>query len=108
MTPRGVVISLVLIAPPILQPPREDLSTKAVVERAARYVADYQQKLTSVVADEDYTKYFNYFSNDRYFSLPSGLGKVIGKPMLFSLTNSWAKFYQVDKLRGMEAMKKEF
>lgn len=56
MTPRGVVISLVLIAPPILQPPREDLSTKAVVERAARYVADYQQKLTSVVADEDYTQ----------------------------------------------------
>ena len=51
------------------------------------------------VADEDYQKYFNYFSNERKFFLPSGLGKVIGKPLLFSLTNSWAKFFQVDKLR---------
>ena len=32
--------------------------------------------------------------------LPSSLGKVIGKPMLFSLANSWAKFYQVDTLRS--------
>ncbi len=37
-------------------------------------------------ADEDYKKYFNYFSNQRHFALPSGLGKVIGKPLLFSLT----------------------
>ena len=51
------------------------------------------------VADEDYQKYFNYFSNERKFFLPSSLGKVIGKPLLFSLTNSWAKFFQVDKLR---------
>ena len=34
-------------------------------------------------ADEDYRKYFNYFSNQRHFALPSGLGKVIGKPLLF-------------------------
>ena len=59
-------------------------------------------------ADEDYAKYFNYFSNERYFSLPSGLGEVIGKPMLFSLTNSWAKFYQVDKIRSADAGRKEF
>ena len=51
-------------------------------------------------ADEDYKKYFNYFSNKRSFALPSGLGKVIGKPMLFSMANSWAKFYQVDTLRA--------
>ena len=30
-------------------------------------------------ADEDYKKYFNYFSNRRHFALPSSLGKVIGK-----------------------------
>lgn len=53
-------------------------------------------------ADEDYRKYFNYFSNQRPFALPSSLGKVIGKPMLLSLANSWAKFYQVDTLRGHE------
>lgn len=59
-------------------------------------------------ADDDYAKYFNYFSNQRHFSLPSSLGKVIGKPMLFSLTNSWAKFFQVDKLRSAGELEKEF
>jgi hypothetical protein len=60
-------------------------------------------------ADDDYAKYFNYFSNHRNFALPSGLGRIIGKPLLFSMANSWAKFFQVDKLRILtEAEKKEF
>ena len=59
-------------------------------------------------ADEDYRKYFNYFSNQRSFALPSGLGDVIGKSLLFSLANSWAKFYQVDTLRSHEGSTKEF
>jgi gamma-glutamylputrescine oxidase len=59
-------------------------------------------------ADEDYDKYFNYFSNQRRFTLPSGLAKVIGKPLLFSLANSWAKFYQVDTLRTHTSEEKEF
>lgn len=59
-------------------------------------------------ADEDYRKYFNYFSNQRHFTLPSGLGHVIGKPLLFSLANSWAKFYQVDTLRAPGEAQKEF
>jgi len=59
-------------------------------------------------ADADYKKYFNYFSNHRHFAFPSGLGNVIGKPLLFSLSNSWAKFYQVDKLRSHEETEKEF
>ena len=50
-------------------------------------------------ADDDYRKFFNYFSNQRHFALPISLGKVIGKPILFSLANAWAKFRQVDKLR---------
>jgi gamma-glutamylputrescine oxidase len=59
-------------------------------------------------ADEDYDKYFNYFSNHRRFTLPSGLARVIGKPMLFSLANSWAKFRQVDTLRSRAGQEKEF
>jgi gamma-glutamylputrescine oxidase len=59
-------------------------------------------------ADKDYEKYFNYFSNERHFAFPSGLGNVIGKPLLFSLANSWAKFYQVDKLRKADVANKEF
>lgn len=58
-------------------------------------------------ADKEYDKYFNYFSNERYFWLPSSLGKVIGKPALFSLSNSWAKFKQVDQLRE-RGTEKEF
>lgn len=42
-----------------LASPREaqvDVSTKAVVARATAYVSNYQQQLTSVVADEEYTQ----------------------------------------------------
>lgn len=39
---------------------------------------------------------------------PGGLAKITGKPALFSLANSWAKFYQVDKRRKPAAMKDEF
>ena len=59
-------------------------------------------------ADADYRKYFNYFSNRRHFALPIGLGKVIGKPLLYSLSNTWAKFYQVDTLRRFEETEREF
>jgi gamma-glutamylputrescine oxidase len=59
-------------------------------------------------ADEDYEKYYPYFSNRRSFSFPAGLAKVIGKPALFSLSNGWAKFYQVDKHRKPAAEKDEF
>lgn len=59
-------------------------------------------------AAEDYQKYYPYFSNRRHFSLSSGLGKIIGKPALFSLTNSWAKFHQVDTSRRPVAMEDEF
>jgi gamma-glutamylputrescine oxidase len=58
--------------------------------------------------DEDYRKYFPYFSNRRHFALPAGLAKVIGKPALFSLSNGWAKFYQVDTRRKPEAVQDEF
>jgi gamma-glutamylputrescine oxidase len=37
-----------------------------------------------------------------------GLASIIGKPALFSMSNGWAKFYQVDSHRQHEAMKDEF
>jgi len=36
------------------------------------------------------------------------LAKIIGKPLVFSLANGWAKFYQVDSHRRTEEMKDEF
>lgn len=59
-------------------------------------------------ADEDYKKYYPYFSNRRHFPLPLGLASIIGKPALFSLSNGWAKFYQVDQHRKPETMEDEF
>jgi len=59
-------------------------------------------------AGEDYKKYYPYFSNRRHFILPIGLANVIGKPVLFSLSNGWAKFYQVDKNRKPVAAVDEF
>lgn len=59
-------------------------------------------------ADEDYKKYYRYFSNRRHFVLPSGLVNIIGKPLMFSLSNAWAKFYQVDHHRKHDEMKGEF
>src|SRR6476646_5128244 len=47
-------------------------------------------------------------SNRRHFVLPSGLVKIIGKPLMFSLSNGWAKFYQVDHHRKHEEKKGEF
>ena len=49
-----------------------------------------------------------YFTNRRHFFLSSDLGKLIGKPLLFSLSNGWAKYYQVDTNRKLEEMKGEF
>lgn len=58
--------------------------------------------------DDDYRKYYPYFTNRRHFVLPIGLASIVGKPMLFSLSNAWAKFYQVDSQRTPEAMEGEF
>ena len=47
-------------------------------------------------------------TNRRHFTLPAGLVRLISKPILFSLTNAWAKFYQVDSHRKTAEMKGEF
>jgi len=74
----------------------------------ATFCGSFAARMVLGEADEDYRRFFNYFSNNRRFSLPIGLGKVIGKPILFSLSNSWAKFRQVDTLRSHESGDKEF
>jgi hypothetical protein len=51
----GLILTLALLASAGASQ-RPDTSTKKVVEAAARYVADYQRQLTSVIADETYTQ----------------------------------------------------
>ena len=43
--------------------------------------------------------YYRYFAPDRPFLLPLGAERLLGKPLLFSLNNAWAKYYQVDGRR---------
>jgi gamma-glutamylputrescine oxidase len=74
----------------------------------ATFCGSFAARMVLGDADDDYRKFFNYFSNQRHFPLPIGLGKVIGKPLLFSLANAWAKFRQVDTLRSHEGGEKEF
>lgn len=75
----------------------------------ATFCGSFAARMVLREADDDYRKFFNYFSNDRHFPLPIGLGKVISKPVLFSLSNAWAKFRQVDTLRShADTAEKEF
>ena len=99
------------LLPTIARPPGNrisDSSSAAVGIPWATFTGSFTARNILGVADEDYQKYFNYFSNERKFFLPSSLGKFIGKPLLFSMTNSWAKFFQVDKLREAGQLEKEF
>lgn len=41
-------------------------------------------------------RYYTYFSADRYFLLPVWMESIIGKQLLFSINNGWAKYYQKD------------
>jgi gamma-glutamylputrescine oxidase len=74
----------------------------------ATFCGSFAARMVLGEADDDYRKFFNYFSNNRNFTLSIGLGKVISKPVLFSLSNAWAKFRQVDTLRVHETGEKEF
>ncbi len=74
----------------------------------ATFCGSFAARMVLGEADDDYRKFFNYFSNQRHFPLPISLGKVIGKPILFSLSNAWAKFRQVDKPRTSDSTAKEF
>jgi gamma-glutamylputrescine oxidase len=42
-------------------------------------------------------QYYNYFRPSRKFLLPLAAQNVVGKQLLFSINNAWAKYYQVDR-----------
>jgi gamma-glutamylputrescine oxidase len=59
-------------------------------------------------AARDDLRYYRYFSNRRHFFLPTGLEKLVGKPILFSLNNAWAKYRQVDKANRLAESPADF
>ena len=59
-------------------------------------------------SNEENLKYYEYFSDRRYFALPVWMEQWLGKPILFSLNNAWAKYKQVDKHNQLKYKKNEF
>ena len=54
------------------------------------------------------SKYFEYLSNRRRFTFPIWMRKVISKPIMFALSNGWAKYYQKDQDYKLEEKENEF
>jgi gamma-glutamylputrescine oxidase len=71
----------------------------------ASFCGDFLGRVILGEAHEDELSYFSYFSDRRYFFLPTSLQRVLGKAVVFSLNNVWAKYEQVDvkdKLKYLE------
>jgi gamma-glutamylputrescine oxidase len=73
----------------------------------ASFCGNFTARAILGTATEDEHRYYEYFSDRRHFFLPSGLGNIIGKPMLFAMNNGWAKYYQIDKNRLPQELKEE-
>jgi gamma-glutamylputrescine oxidase len=50
--------------------------------------------------------YYNYFNPGRKFFLPLWLEKILGKQLVFSINNGWAKYYQIDNDNGISHTEK--
>ncbi len=59
-------------------------------------------------AKADDQRYYEYFSDRRYFKFPVRLQRIMGKPALFALSNGWAKYFQVDRNRRLDFERGEF
>lgn len=49
--------------------------------------------------------YYEYFRPERHFLLSLKLEKIVGKQLIFSLNNGWAKYYQKDIIHNAETKK---
>jgi len=53
-------------------------------------------------AEADERRTYRTFSTRRPFLLPIWLEKIVGKQVVFSLNNAWAKYYQDDKNKRID------
>ena len=63
----------------------------------ATFCGDFVGRHVLNTKAEDDHIYYRYFSINRDFLLPVWLEKFLGKKLVFSLNNGWAKYYQVDR-----------
>jgi gamma-glutamylputrescine oxidase len=74
----------------------------------ASFCGDFLGRVLLGEAKEDEMNYFSYFSDRRYFFLPTWLQKIVGKPIVFSLNNAWAKYIQTDVDRKLDFIETDF
>jgi len=74
----------------------------------ASFCGDFLGRVILGEAYEDEMKYFSYFSDRRYFFLGTNWQKILSKPIVFSLNNTWAKYEQVDVGRDLKFMETDF
>ena len=67
-----------------------------------------EQSLKTIIGSEGFSAGIRYGGTYGINPLLCLQAKIIGKPLVFSLTNAWAKFYQVDSHRKTEEMRGEF
>lgn len=63
----------------------------------AAFCGDFAARNVLGTATEDDARYYRYFAAERPFLLPLWTERLLGKPLVFSLNNGWAKYYQVDR-----------
>jgi len=68
-----------------MQPTRRFLLTRLVGLPWAAFAGSFAARNVLSQADEDYKKYYPYFSNRRHFSLPFGLANIAREPAHDSL-----------------------
>jgi len=74
----------------------------------ASFCGDFVARNILKTEGDDDLKYYEYLSNNRPFTMPLWLGKIVTKPVLFALNNGWAKYYQKDKENAVKAKSGEF
>jgi gamma-glutamylputrescine oxidase len=74
----------------------------------ASFCGDFVARNLLHTEGDDDSKYYEYLSNRRKFSMPIWLQKVIPKPVLFALNNGWAKYYQKDSQNILKEKPGEF
>jgi len=74
----------------------------------ASFCGDFVAKnILDTEGDAD-SKYFEYLSNRRNFSFPIWMQKIISKPVMFALSNGWAKYFQKDSSNILHEKENEF
>lgn len=69
----------------------------------ASFCGDFVARHALGAGDCEDHHYYKYFNPGRGFFLPIWLEAILGKPLVFSVNNAWAKYVQVDSKEASDA-----